>query len=227
MKPLSPEGKDLVKLGRKAHAPSDVDKQRIREALQQRLAGVPQQQQPEPPNVAPPPSLPWPLISAVAVGAGVLAGAWYWGSAPEAGSSPKASARAAAPQAQRAAPVSKVEPERAPAPSPTPVASEQAPAPPPPKPHEPARPKSRLAEEVALLSRATSALHAGRAQEALGALAEHQQQFPHGLLTVERRAARAQALCQLGRTQEAERELRTLSPASPQAARARKLCSSK
>jgi hypothetical protein len=60
-----------------------------------------------------------------------------------------------------------------------------------------------------------------------GALAEHQRQFPQGLLSVERRAARAQALCQLGRKAEAERELRGLSPSSPQAARARKLCSSK
>lgn len=228
MKPLSPEGQELVKLGRTADAPTDVDKQRIREALQQRLAGVPHQQQPEPPTFAPPSSFPWPLISAVAVGAGVLAGAWYWASGPKAGleSPPLVSVPATAPQAPPAAPPAKVASDIATAPSPTPVASEPLPTSPQAKLYEQTRPKNRLAEEVALLSRATSALHAGRAEDALRALAEHQQQFPQGLLSVERRAARAQALCQLGRKAEAERELRGLSPSSPQAARARKLCSS-
>lgn len=228
MKPLSPEGQELVKLGRNAHAPTDADKQRIHEALQQRLAGVPHPEQPEPPSTTLPSSLPWPLISAVAVGASVLAGAWYWASGPKAGfeTPPLVSVPAAAPKAPRAAPASKGPPDTATAPSPTPVVSEQTPTSPQAKLHEQTRPKNRLAEEVVLLSRATSALHAGRAEDALRALAEHQQQFPQGLLSVERRAARAQALCQLGRKAEAERELRGLSPSSPQAARARKLCSS-
>ena len=53
----------------------------------------------------------------------------------------------------------------------------------------------RLAQEVALLSRATSALRSGRPADALTALNEHQSQFPKGVLAEERRAARAQALC--------------------------------
>ena len=88
------------------------------------------------------------------------------------------------------------------------------------------RPKNRLAEEVALLSRATTALHSGRPQDALSALAQHQRQFPRGHLSLERAAARAQALCQLGRKMEAERELSRLPRSSPQAARARRACGS-
>jgi TolA-binding protein len=84
-----------------------------------------------------------------------------------------------------------------------------------------------LAQEVAILSRATSALHAGRPLDALKALDEHQRRFPSGALVEERRAARAQALCELGRRNEAEVELGRLAqsaPQSPQAARARQLC---
>jgi hypothetical protein len=44
---------------------------------------------------------------------------------------------------------------------------------------------------------------------------------------VERHGARAQALCLLGRRAEADRELKGLSPTSPQAARARRLCEGK
>jgi Tetratricopeptide repeat len=44
------------------------------------------------------------------------------------------------------------------------------------------------------------------------------------MLLEERRAARAQALCALGRHAEAERELAKLPQASPQAARVRQLC---
>jgi hypothetical protein len=81
-----------------------------------------------------------------------------------------------------------------------------------------------LAEEVTLLSRATSALRSGQPNDALKSLNEHQSKFPRGLLSEERRAARAQALCALGRHSEAEREIAKLAPASPQAARARQLC---
>jgi hypothetical protein len=93
-------------------------------------------------------------------------------------------------------------------------------------PVEPAtkRASDRLSEEVTLLSRATSALRAGRASDALKTLNEHQSKFPKGLLSEERRAARAQALCALGRRPEAEREIAKLSPTSPQAARAKQAC---
>jgi hypothetical protein len=67
-----------------------------------------------------------------------------------------------------------------------------------------------LAREVALLSQATGDLHAGRASDALKVLDEHQRRFPNGILNEERRSARAQALCSLGRRSEAETELALL-----------------
>src|SRR6185369_7565739 len=84
--------------------------------------------------------------------------------------------------------------------------------------------QDRLAEEVALLSRATSALRAGRAAEALKFLDEHQRKFPKGVLGVERRGARAQALCALKRVGEGRAELARLAPQSPAAGRAKQVC---
>jgi hypothetical protein len=89
--------------------------------------------------------------------------------------------------------------------------------------------RDRLAEEVAMLSRATGALNGGRASDALRVLDEHARKFPNGALTEERRGARAQALCALGMRADAEKELVSLartSPRSPHLARARKLCGS-
>lgn len=84
--------------------------------------------------------------------------------------------------------------------------------------------QDRLAEEVALLSRATSALRAGRAAEALKLLDEHQRKFPKGVLGVERRGARALALCALKRVSEGRAELARLAPQSPAAGRAKQVC---
>lgn len=71
----------------------------------------------------------------------------------------------------------------------------------------PRRKPDQLPLEVALLSRATSALSSGRAGEALKILNEHQRTFPNGLLSTERRAAKGQALCLLGRVAEGRAEL--------------------
>lgn len=90
------------------------------------------------------------------------------------------------------------------------------------------RSSHRLAQEVAILSRATSELHAGRAASALRAIEEHQRKFPSGVLAEERRAARVQALCALGRRAEAQPELERLTrraPQSPNTLRAKQLCS--
>jgi hypothetical protein len=84
-----------------------------------------------------------------------------------------------------------------------------------------------LAEEVAILSKATSALRAGNPSEGLRLLEEHQRKFPNGRLAEERRAARIQALCALGRRAAAEAELAQLarsSPRSPHLARAQRAC---
>lgn len=91
------------------------------------------------------------------------------------------------------------------------------------------RPTDRLAEEVAILARATSELHAGRAANALRAIDEHQRKFPRGVLAQERRAARVQALCALGRRGEAQPELDRLAriaPQSPNTLRAQQVCGS-
>lgn len=86
-----------------------------------------------------------------------------------------------------------------------------------------------LGDEVALLSRAETELHAGRPASALLALAEHQRKFPRGALAEERTAARIQALCALGRNAEANAQLRQLlhiSPKSALEARTRQACRS-
>jgi hypothetical protein len=92
---------------------------------------------------------------------------------------------------------------------------------------KPSAPADRLAEEVSILSKATSELRGGRPAEALRLLTEHQRRFPGGRLVEERRAARIQALCALGNRAAAESELGRLarsSPRSPHLARAQQAC---
>jgi len=94
-------------------------------------------------------------------------------------------------------------------------------------PKAPARSRDGLTEEVALLSRAETELHAGRPAKALVALAEHQRRFPRGALAEERTAAKIQALCALGRNEEANAQLRQLLHISPKSAleeRSRQAC---
>ncbi len=74
--------------------------------------------------------------------------------------------------------------------------------------------RDKLAEEVALLSRAETALHNGKPAAALEILNEHERKFGNGLLAEERIAARVQALCALGRTAAADAQLALLSPKS-------------
>jgi hypothetical protein len=76
------------------------------------------------------------------------------------------------------------------------------------------RNRDRLAEEVALISRAQSEISASRPDNALRVLDDHERKFPSGILTEERIAARVQAYCALGRTTEATAQLERLSPSS-------------
>lgn len=220
MNDLSQSAQQLVRGAAKAARPSDADRERIFEALRDRLGDAALLGQ----AAAAPSAFSalWVKVSAITVGLGLAAGGLVVGLQGE-------PARVAAPP-QPALPVVV-----APAPVEQPASDSAAPAPAPAAPApqiaavEPVasatkRASDRLSEEVALLSRATSALRAGRASEALKTLSEHQSKFPKGLLSEERRAARAQALCTLGRRPEAERELAKLAPGSPQAARARQLC---
>ncbi len=127
------------------------------------------------------------------------------------------------PEAPSAEPVS--EPMAPAAPS-LPTAPERSGA----SPTESSRRGVEIRQEVALLSKAQSALSRGRPQEALEALAEHARSFPRGALTEERSATRARTLCALGRRQEAEAELlriERLNPTSAYLARARESCGSR
>ncbi len=82
-------------------------------------------------------------------------------------------------------------------------------------------------QELALIQRATRALHRRAPARALGVLGEHARRFPSGVLAEERRALRVLSLCELGRTSEGVRERdRFLArhPRSPLAERVRAAC---
>jgi hypothetical protein len=87
--------------------------------------------------------------------------------------------------------------------------------------------RDNLSEEVAILSRAETALHSGKPEAALKLLNEHERKFGNGLLAEERVAARVQALCALGRTAEADAQMAQLSPKSLHGQQARKACGSR
>lgn len=165
----------------------------------------------------------WRLVSSLTVGAALVGGAALWLLGPSGGQKPVAAVVTAS---------AEVKPPEAP-PIAAPVMETQTPAAPEParsakalpEPKAPAQPAhDALAKEVALLSRATSDLRAGRAGAALKLLDEHQRKFPNGMLVVERRAVRAQALCVMKRVSEGRAELAQLAPQSPAAGRAKQLC---
>jgi hypothetical protein len=174
------------------------------------------------PVPTPVPRVVWLGASAVIVGAGLAAAMWQ--SAPQAPVPPQTPV--AAVPLRVAAPAPVVTPDVPEAAVTAPLEASTAVAPPPSA--VPARrAPDRLAEEVTILRQAAKDLRAGRAAESLRALGEHQRRFPSGLLALERRAARAEALCSLGRFAEAEVELSTLgrvSPGSPLTVRAQQRC---
>lgn len=81
-----------------------------------------------------------------------------------------------------------------------------------------------LAQEVLLLSNATSQLSSGQATSALLALDEHQRRFSNGALSDERNAAKARALCVLHRFTESKAALALVTPGTPFAARVKEEC---
>ncbi|HYQ46791.1 MAG TPA: hypothetical protein VER11_32700 [Polyangiaceae bacterium] len=247
MSDLSEGGKVLVKAGKLADRPSAADRQRVLLALQARLgdAALLAGSAAEASRVA-------SSGAAAARSKYVKWGSWVGSAMLVAGAAslaprfthrsekiaPAASASvASAPRASTVAVPVDDAPQPAPAPS-VPVAAPEATRPVAPEganrsadaPKSSSRPsRDGLAEEVALLSRAETELHAGRPAKALTALAEHQRKFPRGALAEERTAARIQALCALGRTDEANAQLRQLlhiSPNSPLEERARQACRS-
>ncbi|HET7543213.1 MAG TPA: hypothetical protein VFK05_25240 [Polyangiaceae bacterium] len=235
MSDLTEGGKALVHAARQADRPSEADRERVLALLRERLgdAALLATTAVQAPSAASRAALlrskllKWGWVGPTVLVAG--AAVWF---APHAGqqrqAAPAASASVlSAPAAPSAAA------EVAPSPSAqvvdgTPTRAESAEgASRAIDPQKTPRARDSLAEEVALLSRAETELHAGRPAKALVVLAEHQRKFPRGALAEERTAARIQALCALGRTEEANAQLRQLlhiSPKSPQEERARQAC---
>jgi hypothetical protein len=222
MASLDPEANAIVEAGRSALQATPSDRERIEALLRARLgaAALP----PDP--VAKPLTrgVAWRVVPGAAIGVCVLGCALFFALRPR----PSAvAARAPQPTASVAAPVatdSSTEQFGAGAAEPTPSAASPSAAVLPSA--SSLRQEDKLAQEVALLLRATSALSAGRPGEALKALNEHQRRFPRGILSEERRAAKAQAFCSLGRVSEGRAELAHLTPQSPAASRAKQVCDS-
>lgn len=227
MAALSPKARALVQDARSALRAQPADRERVEAALRARLG----------PSALPPETgvgslvgrASWHAGSGAVIGAVIgvaLVGGALWLALRPVASPPvprasvqpaSAPAAVAAPSVPRESASGASTPAESPADSPMVASARSAP---------PARATDGLAEEVALLSRATSALRSGRATEALKALDEHQRRFPSGALSEERRAAKAQALCSLGRVREGRAELGHLAPQSPAAARAKQGCDS-
>src|SRR6478752_605494 len=191
---LSPKASAVVEAARRGLRPTDADRDRIEAALRARLG----------PSALPPEPLAsnagwgWSfVVPGAAIGACLIALGLFLAS----GSRPSGSQEPRVVEAPPSA-VASSEPSAATHSAPelplAELASETAAV----VAARPAAPERRdqLAAEVALLSRATSALGAGRASEALKVLNQHQREFPSGILSEERRAAKAQALCSLGAT---------------------------
>jgi hypothetical protein len=215
---LKPEAQKLVEASRAAFRPTEADRERVFQALLPHVGGP---LGAEAASTAAEGGLKATLlkVSAAIVGLGLAGGGLYLAQRPE---QPPPAPIAAPPVKAAAAPVAPApeEPESVlPASPQGEPAAKKSPV--------PSRSADSLAEEVAILSRASSELRAGRPAAALKALDEHQRSFPSGVLSQERTAARIQALCALGRTKEARSALERLArtaPNSPHEARARKAC---
>jgi hypothetical protein len=215
---MTPEARALVRAVRSALRPSQGDRERVLRLLLP-LVGATQSVGLAHALTAATTTLA--KVSAALVAVGVAGGGLFLAARPKAPVIEVAKTALAQP--------APVWPSAPPSASPVTSQNEQAPQA---KPSEKPVPVLRrrtdeLAREVAILSRAGGELHAGQPEAALKTLEEHQRNFPHGVLTQERLAARARALCALGRTMEAEVELGRLaqkSPNSPHEARARQAC---
>lgn len=230
MATLGPKASAVVEAGRGPLRGTDVDLERIEAALRARLgADV------LPPDLATPVAarhIAWRIVSP-AVGVCVIGGALFFALRPGSKPTPPQAIHtqlATAPAitgsatntGSASAPSAVPEPAELPAEAPASARSVATAAK-----TSSARPEQDpLTQEVALLSRATTALSNGRIAEALKALDEHQRLFPNGVLSEERRAAKAQALCSSGRVAEGRAQLARISPGSPAGKRARQVCDS-
>jgi len=229
MATLGPKANAVVEAGRSGLRGTDADLERVEAALRARLgpAALP----PDAPTPASTHGLGFRLM-APALGVCVIGGALFVALRPAPPSAPQKPATMQVPPAVISAP-SAMAPSELPANQPVAEPETPAKAAPAPSPSvrapsarsAAARPEQdQLLLEVALLSRATTALNNGRIAEALRALDEHQRQFPNGVLSEERRAAKAQALCSSGRVTEGQAQLAHISPRSPAGKRAKQVC---
>ncbi len=218
MAALSPKARAVIEQARAETRPALGERERLEAMLDARLGAT------APTPVEPGPSLArrasWRWVTSLAVGAALVGGAAFLSLRPNV-SQKSVTAAVSAPvevKPPEAVPTSPpvVETEvpalPAPARSAKPPSESKAPAP------------DALAQEVALLSRATSDLRSGHAGTALKLLDEHQHKFPNGMLAIERQAVRAQALCTLKRVSEGRAAIAQLAPQSPAAGRAKQLC---
>ena len=229
MSSLGPEARGLVNAGRAALGPTDADRARNLAALGARLPhGALDPREPVPaPAAASGGGLGWPSLSAIAAGLVASAGVAFFTlrtpskPLPVAAPAPVVPAQALSavppPAMSSALPATSTDDATLIAPSANAPATPAARG-------ASRRSSDRLAEEVAILSRAETELHAGHYAKALGLLEQHARSFPRGTLAPERIGAQVQALCGLGRRTEAETTLRRLARGSLHETRARAAC---
>lgn len=214
---LSPRAREVVYAGRTVSQPTAADRRRIEEALRARLGtGVLPVELVRASFAA---RLRWPFAATALVGAVLLVSAAVlaFRSEPAATNSVPPRPVPSVARVPNIPTVAATQPDLPSPPAPPPVVAVEPLRASPPK-------EDALAREVALLSRATGDLRAGRASDALKALDEHRRTFPDGILKEERRAGRVQALCALGRQAEASIELAQLAPQSLAAVNAKRVC---
>lgn len=224
MSELGPEARALFKLGREMARASEADRARSLAALRARLGDAAFEPTSAPGAVTgrATSSKLAGLLGASGAAVGLIVTAWLVLRTPAPAHDAVTPKLATPSAAASVAPPTIVSDAVEAAAAPSVTVSALPPAPP----SAQSRGKSeRLAEEVALLARAAADLNSGRNAEALRELDQHRRLFPNGQLTQERRAARARALCALGRREEAKGELlRMAQHGSPDLARTRQLC---
>jgi hypothetical protein len=228
---LSPEAAAFVRAGRTTFNPDASDRERVLQSLTRTLGedalfeGAPSAKLAKSAAKARFPVWGKVIGGLGALGVGVaLIAPHLWSRTPTSGAAPVTSSIPPAAQLEPL-PITPSESE----PTPGPPATQSVPEAPRPNARSalPRSPSDSLAEEVRLVSKAEQQLSAGRADDALKTLGEHERRFPNGALTELRMAARVQSLCTLGRTAEARADLTKLArayPQSPQLDRTRRFC---
>lgn len=238
MADLRPDARALIRAGRTAFRPQPSDRERVLQSLTQALGesasvgAAHRTQLPASSVVGQSAVRSWVLggLGALAVSAGVVVATHPWTTATTASSQASTPMASPIPASEPAfsAGIPSLNAEDLPLEG---LPRSQRPGPQPSVARPPlsarAVPADSLPEEVSLLSKAEQQLNAGRADEALRTLGEHERHFPSGALAAERLAVRVQSLCALGRVGEAKTELAKLGRTYPGFAhfdRARRFC---